>query len=86
MREPKGCHSNFWLQTLLLDPAASEQRDTILAATNDAGLMTRPAWTLMHALPPFRACPAMALPVAESLERRIINIPSSSQLGLEVAR
>ncbi len=81
MGEPAGCHSNFWLQTLLLDPAVSDQRDDILAATNAAGLTTRPAWTLMHRLAPFRRCPAMALAVAESLERRIINIPSSAALG-----
>lgn len=80
--EPAACRSNFWLQTLLLEPAVSEQRDAILDATNNAGLMTRPAWTLMHQLRPFRACPAMELPVAESLERRIINIPSSAHLGL----
>lgn len=84
MDEPAGCRSNFWLQTLLLDPTVAHQRDDILRATNDAGLMTRPAWTLMHQLPRFRACPAMALTVAESLESRIINIPSSAQLGAGV--
>lgn len=86
MDEPAGCRSNFWLQTLVLDSTAAHQRDDILRATNDAGLMTRPAWTLMHQLPPFHACPAMALPVAESLESRIINIPSSAQLGAGAAR
>ena len=84
--EPDSCQSNYWLQTLLLDPAVADQRDAILTATNDAGLMTRPAWTLMHRLPAFRDCPAMPLPVAESLERRIVNIPSSAHLGLEGAR
>lgn len=79
--EPAGCRSNYWLQTLILDDDRAGERDTILAATNDAGLMTRPAWTLMHRLPAFETCPRMALPVAESLERRIINIPSSAILG-----
>lgn len=81
--EPKGCTSNYWLQTLLLDKAVADQRDAILDATNNAGLMTRPAWTLMHSLPAYEACPRMDLPVAESLERRVINIPSSASLGLE---
>ena len=81
--EPQGCRSNYWLQTLLLDESAADERDLILAATNDAGLMTRPAWTLMHRLAPYRECPRMALPVAESLERRMINLPSSAQLGIE---
>ena len=79
--EPEGCRSNYWLQTLLLDESAAGQRDAILAATNDAGLMTRPTWTLMHRLAPYRACPKAELPVAESLERRLINLPSSASLA-----
>ncbi|HTE48017.1 MAG TPA: LegC family aminotransferase [Gemmatimonadaceae bacterium] len=81
--EPIGCHSNYWLQAILLDESAASQRDAVLAATNDAGLMTRPAWTLMHKLAPFSNCPAMELPVAESIERRLVNIPSSAVLGME---
>ncbi len=81
MLEPPGCESNYWLQTLILDEAAADQRDAILTTTNDTGLMTRPAWTLMHRLAPFLDCPRAPLPVAESLERRIINLPSSAGLG-----
>jgi dTDP-4-amino-4,6-dideoxygalactose transaminase len=77
MQEPKGCESNYWLQTLVLDDHVEEQRDAILRATNDAGLMTRPAWRLMHQLKPYKQCPRAPLPVAESLAQRIINIPSS---------
>ena len=77
MTEPAGCQSNYWLQTLILDEAIAEQRDTILEATNGSGLMTRPAWTLMHYLSAYQQCPRAPLPVAESLARRIINIPSS---------
>jgi aminotransferase in exopolysaccharide biosynthesis len=80
--EPEGCRSNYWLQTLLLDESSADQRDAILAATNDAGLMTRPTWMLMHRLAPYRTCPTMKLPIAESLERRLINLPSSAQLGM----
>ena len=83
--ERAGCVSNYWLQTLLLDERVAGQRDEILAATNDAGYMTRPAWTLMHRLPPYRDCPRMELDVAESLERRIINLPSSAHLGMAAA-
>lgn len=80
MTEPTGCRSNYWLQTLLLDETVADLRDAILEATNDAGLMTRPAWTLMHYLPAYQQCPRAPLPVAESLARRIINIPSSAGL------
>lgn len=78
---PAGCSSNYWLQTLLLDESYADQRDAVLTATNDAGLMTRPIWALMNRLPMYANAPKAALPVAESLERRVINIPSSSGLG-----
>ena len=80
MEEPAQCQSNYWLQTLLLDSEYAYQRDILLQATNDAGIMTRPAWILMHELAPFRECPRMDLDGAESLVQRLINIPSSSTL------
>jgi predicted outer membrane repeat protein len=86
MGEPAGCRSNFWLQALVLEESVASERDAILAATNDVGLTTRPIWTLMHRLAPYLTCPRMELSVAESLERRVINIPSSSQLAIEDAR
>lgn len=81
--EPAGCHSNYWLQTLLLDEAGASERDRILATANDAGFTIRPAWTLMHRLPAFADCPRMELAVSESLERRLINLPSSAHLARE---
>lgn len=79
--EPAGCSSNYWLQTLLLAEYTANQRDAVLAVTNDAGLMTRPVWALMNRLPMYANAPRAPLPVAESLEQRVINIPSSSGLG-----
>ena len=81
--EPEDCKSNYWLQTLLLDSSTAEQRDSILAATNDAGLMTRPSWTLMHKLSPYRGSPRMELTVAEDLATRLINLPSSPSLRMD---
>lgn len=78
--EPKDSHSNYWLQALLLDDSVSNQRDSILDVTNSAGLMTRPAWMLLHKLTPFQKCEHAPLPVAESLEQTIINLPSSAGL------
>ena len=81
--EPEDCQSNYWLQTLVLDESVTDQRDAVLSATNENGLMTRPVWTLMHKLPPYRECPRMPLAAAESLERRLINLPSSAHLAME---
>jgi aminotransferase in exopolysaccharide biosynthesis len=81
VREPAGGLSNYWLQTLLLDEADLEMRNQVLTIANDAGYVCRPAWKLMHRLPPYKDCPHMPLPVAESIEKRLINIPSSARLG-----
>jgi len=81
MSEPEGCTSNYWLQTLVLDEAVAGERDTVLATTNAAGVITRPAWGLMHRLAPYLDCPRAPTPVADSLERRIVNIPSSAGLA-----
>lgn len=77
VHEPEFCRSNYWLNTILLDESFSDKRNDILELTHKAGILTRPAWTLMHRLPMFEDCPRMALTTAESLARRVINLPSS---------
>ena len=79
-QESKGCNSNYWLQTLVFDESVMEQRDLALKYTNENGLMTRPVWKLLNTLPPYRNTPRAPLTVAESLERRLLNLPSSSGL------
>jgi perosamine synthetase len=74
--EPPHCRSNYWLNVPLLEPEVEGLRDAVLDATNSAGITTRPAWTPMHRLPMFASAPRMDLAGAESLERRIINLPS----------
>jgi perosamine synthetase len=78
--EPDFARSNYWLNALLLDPEQEHLRDPVLEATNAIGIMTRPAWTLMHKLPMFIDNPRMDVKVALSLEARLINIPSSASL------
>ena len=41
----------FKLVTLVLGSAHVGERDRVLQVLNDAGIMTRPIWTLMHRLP-----------------------------------
>ncbi|WP_050479719.1 LegC family aminotransferase [Herbaspirillum rhizosphaerae] len=80
--EPSFARSNYWLNVLLLDPENAMERDTLLDLSNGLGIMTRPTWTLMHRLPMFKECPRMpSLEIAEDIERRLINIPSSASLG-----
>lgn len=70
-----GVHSNFWLNAIVMKDRA--ERDAFLCTSNDAGVMTRPLWILMHRLPSFQSCFKGALPVAEWLEDRVVNVPSS---------
>jgi perosamine synthetase len=80
-RETEGARSNYWLSALLLDAPDLSLRDAILQECQDAGLMTRACWRLNHHLPMYRGNPRMPLTVAERLQPRIINLPSSPFLG-----
>jgi len=79
--ESSRCKSNYWLNALILDESLVPIRDGILEATNRVDIITRPIWKLVHHLLPYSQCPRMNLDIAESLERRIINLPSSSILS-----
>lgn len=79
--EPANCKSNYWLNCLLLDETYSHCKNEFLQRTNDSGIMTRPVWKLMHKLSMFKDCPKMDTSVAESIEGRLINLPSSVFLG-----
>ncbi|WP_319777793.1 LegC family aminotransferase [Maridesulfovibrio sp.] len=78
LTEPQECSSNYWFCTLVLEKGFEGDRDSILEATNGAAYMTRPLWTAMHRLPMFENCPRTDMSVAESLEKRVINIPSGA--------
>lgn len=80
-KEADFASSNYWLNVLLLDEAVTDQRDNLLELTNEQGIMTRPIWTLINKLDMYKDCPKMDLSVAESLSRRVVNIPSSVRLG-----
>jgi perosamine synthetase len=82
MKEPEGSSSNYWLNAILLDDDDMKTRDRVLQACHDAGFLARPAWTLMHRLTMFKNSPRDDLANAESIERRLINLPSSAVLGL----
>lgn len=73
--------SNYWLNVLLLDESVAAQRDEILEMSNERQIHTRPVWTPMHKLPVYESCPRMELPVVESLERRVVCLPSGPRLA-----
>lgn len=73
--EPKDCRSNYWLNVAICD--GPEQRNALLKATNDNGVMTRPIWRLMNSLPQYAKCICGDLSNALWLEQRVVNLPSS---------
>jgi perosamine synthetase len=80
--EPKGCSSNYWLNAVFLSPVLGERRDEFLGAAHEAAYQCRPVWRLLHRLAMYADCSRTGLSVAESIERRIINLPSSPQLNV----
>lgn len=73
--EAPDCRSNYWLNAVICD--SGDQRDALIKATNDEGVMTRPIWHLMNDLPIYANCRKGDLRNAEWLEVRVVNLPSS---------
>jgi len=77
--EIENVKANFWLNCILLKDR--NERDEFLKMTNEAKVMTRPAWQLMFRLPMFSNCQKDAQENALYLEERMVNIPSSVKPG-----
>jgi len=81
VHEPSYAKSNYWLNAVICPD--THCRDEMLKATNDAGVMTRPVWQLMHRLPMFKDAMRGSLTNSELMESRLINLPSSpAAIGL----
>ncbi len=73
--EPTNSISNFWLNTILLPDI--EQREAFLQQSNGEKVITRPAWMLMNELQMFNNAVCDAIPHAQEIASRLVNIPSS---------
>jgi dTDP-4-amino-4,6-dideoxygalactose transaminase len=80
MREPKKCRSNYWLQTLILKKESLVHRNNILNFLNKKGFKVRPIWDMINKNKPYSKCQKMDLSAANRLEKKLINLPSSSEL------
>jgi dTDP-4-amino-4,6-dideoxygalactose transaminase len=76
--EPPEAKSNYWLNAILFNNR--NERDAFLEYSNDNGVQTRPAWTLLHKLPPYQDCQRTETPNAEYIENRLVNIPSGVRI------
>jgi perosamine synthetase len=75
VKDPPGCVGNHWLVSVLTPGPA--ERDALLQATHDVGILARPAWAAMHSMPMFDDCPKGPLTVAAELANRLVCLPSS---------
>lgn len=73
--EPEYAQSNYWLNAIICPD--TETREAVLKQTNDAGVMTRPIWQLMHRLPMFANVMRGDLTHSEFIEAHLVNLPSS---------
>ncbi|MCK1995978.1 LegC family aminotransferase [Psychrobacillus psychrodurans] len=74
-KQPTNTKGNYWLQTLILDETLD--RDEILTFLNENGIMSRPIWTPMDELGPYKHMPKAELIVTKQLKNTLINIPST---------
>ncbi len=74
IEEPENSYSNYWLNAILL--RNEKEKLKFLEFTNNNGVKTRPAWTLMYKLPMYKDCFRMDTRNAEYIEERLVNIPS----------
>lgn len=75
VKEPEYAQSNYWLNAVICEDLAS--RDNLLTQLNEAKIMARPVWKLMHRLPMFANAMHDDLKNSEYIESRLVNIPSS---------
>jgi perosamine synthetase len=70
--------ANYWLNSILLRDIT--ERNDFLKYANENGVMTRPAWELMHRLPMFSHFEKASLANSEWVADRLVNLPSSVRL------
>ena len=78
IKEPGGCESNYWLNTLFLNKAFSVHQ--ICENLNEFGIVGRPIWQPLHLSTPYSKCPSDDLTQTIYLNSRLISLPSSPQI------
>jgi perosamine synthetase len=76
--EPLHSRSNYWLNVILFKDKQAQQ--AFLKQSNENGVMTRPAWQLMHSLSMFSHCQYQDLKNTTYIADRLVNIPSSVRM------
>lgn len=72
----------YWMNSVLLSEKVKRSRDEVMARMEEKNIEMRPLFYPMHIMPPYLDT-AVKAPVAESLARRGINLPSHGMLTEE---
>lgn len=75
---PQDSRPNYWLNAILLSSKA--ERNAFLKETNENGVMTRPAWTLLNELSYLSQYGHDSLQNSIFIDEHLVNIPSSVRL------
>ncbi len=72
----------YWMFTVLLNDGEADGRDRLMTRLHEEGVETRPVFYPVHSLPPYHeAARGEEFPVAESLARRGISLPTWAGLS-----
>ena len=80
IKEKKNLRFNYWLQTIILKKKYRNQTEKVINKIIKANIFVRQGWDLMTDLKFLKKFPKMKIVVAKDIQKRIINIPSSSFL------
>ena len=75
--------SNYWLQTLRVRCASSEIQNEIVNRLSDLGLGSRPIWTPLHLLTPYKDSERSGLETTCTLSKEVINLPSGPKIHIK---
>ena len=78
--------SNFWLTTLLIDPATGKDPESLRKSMLEAGIETRRLWRPMHMQPVYEKAPYYGGSCCEKLFETGLCLPSGSGLTEEELR
>ncbi len=85
--EPTGSKNVYWMFTIVLNERVRINRDDVMARLKERGIETRPVFYPMHVMPPYQdAAQGAKFPVAESIARRGINLPTWAGLTRDDVR
>lgn len=80
MKEPANSKSNYWLQSILIKKKYANLKNKLIISLIKKNILARPVWKLIHTLKPYKNCPKMSLMNAKEGYKRIIHLPSSSNV------